>query len=491
MATTSPVESLVSVRKYGLYIGGEQVDTCKYAEIKLPYDGTVVGLVAQAAGSDVDSAVHSARQGAQAMARMANYERAELLLRIAEEVRKDATELTRLICSETGKPIKEARTEATRSVFTLTAAAHEARQLHGEVVPMDFAPGAPQRMAMTVREPIGIIGAITPFNFPLNLTLHKLAPALASGNAVVHKPAERTPLSALRLAELVTRAGAPNGAYNVITGDGPALADCMLRHHDIAMITFTGSMEVGTEIRSKAGLKRVTLELGNNSAAIIEPDADLELAARRSVQGAFAHSGQVCISLQRVFVHEAVAEPFVKALIEATNKLVVGHPLEETTDISSLIDEKAAIRVEGEIGQAVESGAELARGGERSFATIRPAILLDPPHHAHISSKEVFGPVVGVYKYRSLDEAVEEANRTPYGLQAGIFTRNIAQAFYAAKQLQFGGVLINEVPTFRMDHMPYGGTKGSGLGREGPKYAIEEMTELKLISWDVAAGGAK
>ena len=346
MSSASPVIDSLAARTHGLYIGGEWVETARQDEVKLPYDNSAVGLVAHAEERHVEMAVCAAEQGAIAMASLANHQRADLLLRLADELKKDEAELTQRICAETGKPVKEARIEASRSVNTLIAAAHEARQLHGEVVPMDFAAGAEGRLAMTMREPLGVIGAITPFNFPLNLTLHKLAPALAGGNAVVHKPAERTPLSALRLAELVNRAGAPKGAYNVITGDGPALAQAMLRNPAIAMITFTGSVEVGTALRAQAGLKRMTLELGNNSAAIIEPDADLDAAIKRSVQGAFAHSGQVCISLQRVFVHEAVADKYLDGLVAATRKLHLGHPYEDSTDISSLIDEKAAVRVE-------------------------------------------------------------------------------------------------------------------------------------------------
>jgi len=469
--------------KRNLFIGGEWVETDQYDEVKLPYDGTVVGLVAHATDAHVHLGVEAAQNGARAMAALANHERADLLLRIADHVRKDEDELAQLICSETGKPIKEARLEANRSVNTLIAAAHAARELHGEVVPMDFAAGGERRMAMTVREPLGVIGAITPFNFPLNLTLHKLAPALAAGNSVVHKPAERTPLSALRLAHLVTEAGTPRGAYNIVTGDGPELAAVMLQHPDIAMITFTGSMRVGTELRAKAGLKRVTRELGNSSAAIIEPDADLAIAVSRSVQGAFTLSGQSCISLQRSFVHESIANEYVERLVAETKKLRLGHPYESSTDISSLIDEPAAIRVESWIEEAVHSGARLLCGGKRRHATIEPAVLTSVPTSARISCEEVFGPVIAVYPYQSLEDAIALANRTPYGLQAGIFTRDIARAFAAARKLQFGGVLINDIPTFRMDHMPYGGAKHSGLGREGPRYAIEEMTEMKLICW--------
>ena len=469
--------------KHGLYIGGEWIETGEYDEVKLPYDGTVVGLVSHATAADANHAIEAAQQGARAIAALANHERADLLLRIAEQVRNDEAELAQLICSETGKPINEARVEANRSVNTLIAAAHVARELHGEVVPMDFASGGEQRLAMTIREPLGVIGAITPFNFPLNLTLHKLAPALAGGNAVVHKPAERTPLSALRLAYLVAQAGAPAGAYNVITGNGPELAGGLLADPRVAMITFTGSMKVGQELRARAGLKRVTLELGNNSAVIIEPDADLPTAAARSAQGAFTLSGQSCISLQRAFVHESIVNEYLDRLVAGAQKLRIGHPYEASTDISSLIDEAAAIRVEAWIKEAISSGARLLCGGNRRYATIEPAVLTDVPLSARISCEEIFGPVVAVYSYHSLEEAISIANSTAYGLQAGIFTRDLTRAFGAARKLQFGGVLINDIPTYRMDHMPYGGAKHSGLGREGPRYAVEEMTEMKLICW--------
>jgi len=470
---------------YPLYIGGEWVDTAAHDVVRLPFDGSPVGEVPHGDASTVQRAVSAALKGAEAMAALANFERADLLQKIAEYVRRDRDEYTQIVCSETGKPVREARVEVDRAPQTLLAAAHEARQLRGEVVPMDFAPGAQGRMAMTVREPIGVIGSITPFNVPLNLAIHKVAPALATGNAVVHKPAERTPLSALRLARTIEEAGAPKGSYNVITGDGPELANAMLEHPDIAMITFTGSMRVGTEIRGKAGLKRVSLELGNNSAVIVEPDADLGTAIKRTVQGGFSHSGQVCISVQRAFVHRSVMANFVQGLKVETEKLRIGHPFEESTDISSLIDEKAAIRVDTWIHDAVEAGARVVWGGTRSYATIPPTILTDVPQSARISCEEVFGPVVAVYAYDHLEDAIAQVNNTPYGLQAGIFTNDIQRAFRSARKLQMGGVLINDVPMFRMDHMPYGGAKHSGLGREGPKYAIEEMTETKIICWKV------
>ncbi|MBV9154744.1 MAG: aldehyde dehydrogenase family protein [Acidobacteriaceae bacterium] len=485
MGTASLPLETTSAAKYGLYIGGEWLETNQHDVVRLPYDGSIVGVVSRAADKHLETAIEAAREGAKAMAALPNFGRAELLLHIAQGIKDDEEELAKLICSESGKPIKEARTEARRAVDTLTAAAHAARELHGEVVPMDFAASGQGRMAMTVREPLGVIGAITPFNFPLNLTLHKLAPALAAGNAVVHKPAERTPLSALRLAQLVSEAGAPRGAYNVITGDGPSLAGEMLRHPGIAMITFTGSLAVGKQLREKAGLKRLTLELGSNSAVIVESDADLGTAISRSVQGAFSHSGQVCISLQRAFVHESVMQTYLDGVVASTKQLRMGHPYDDSTDISSLIDEKAAVRVESWIQEAVHAGARLLCGGKRKGSIMEPAVLVDVPASARISCEEVFGPVLAVYPYRSLDEAIRQVNSTPYGLQAGVFTQDLPRAFSVARKLQFGGVLINDVPAFRADHMPYGGAKHSGLGREGPRYAIEEMTELKLICWKV------
>ncbi len=468
-----------------LYIGGEWVDTEKHDIVRLPYDGTPVGEVPHAGREILDKAVAAARVGFRSMREMANCERADLLLKIGELIRRDLPEFAQLICAETGKPIKEARVEADRCLQTLLAAAHEARQLHGEVVPMDFAAMGKGRMAMTVREPIGVIGCITPFNVPLNLALHKVAPALAAGNAVVHKPATKTPLSALRLAKTIEEAGAPKGAYNIVTGSGAEIGMALAEHPDVAMLTFTGSAEVGAKIKSRAGFKKVTLELGNNSAAIIEPDADLDTAVARTTQGAFSHSGQVCISVQRVFVGRAIADEFIDRLKASAEALKIGHPYEDTTDISSLIEEGEAVRVEEWIKEAVNSGAKLVTGGTRTRSTIAPTILLNAPVTCRISCQEAFGPVVAIYPYDSLDEAIEQTNATPYGLQAGIFTRDLERAFRAARCLDVGGVMINDIPMYRADHMPYGGVKESGNGREGPKYAIEEMTESKLICWKV------
>lgn len=470
---------------YQNYIGGEWVDTAEHEVVRLPYDGSPVGTVPRAGVELVDRAVEAARKGAAAMRELANHERADLLLRVGELIRRDLAEYAQLICAETGKPIKEAKVEAERGLQTLIAAAHEARQLHGEVVPMEFSATGKGRMAITVREPLGVIACITPFNVPLNLALHKVAPALAGGNAVIHKPATKTPLSALRLARTMEEAGVPKGAYNVITGSGAKIGMALAEHPGIAMLTFTGSPEVGRTIKARAGFKKVTLELGNNSAVIIEPGSDIATAVTRTVQGAFSHSGQVCISVQRVYVHRSIAADFTERLKTATEALKIGHPYEQSTDISSLIEEAEAIRIEKWIAEAVAGGARVITGGKRTNATVSPAILTDVPSTCQISCQEAFGPVVAIYPYDDLESAIEQTNATPYGLQAGIFTPDMQRAFQAARKLEVGGVMINDIPMYRADHMPYGGVKESGTGREGPKYAIEEMTELKLICWKV------
>jgi len=339
---------------------------------------------------------------------------------------------------------------------------------------------------MTIRQPLGVIGIITPFNVPLNLALHKLGPALAGGNTVVHKPSEQTPLSALKLAHIILEAGAPAGAYNVVTGPGETVGRALVECPDIDMITFTGSVETGRAIRSLAGLKKVTLELGGNSAVIIEPDADLDAAVTRVVQGGYGFSGQICISVQRVYVHESVAGPFTEKLVAAVEKLRVGHPSQDSTQIASLISEEAAHRVEDWVGEAARGGAKILTGGDRTNATIRPGVLADVPEESTFMQQELFGPMVGVNRYSNLDSAIDLVNGTPYGLQAGIYTQHLQRAFQAARKLRAGGVLINDVPTFRADHMPYGSAKNSGLGREGPRYAVEEMTEPKLICWRVS-----
>ena len=464
-------------------IGDDWVRTSEKRTISLPYDGTPVAEVYDADIAVLDRAITVAQSGAKAMAGLTQYERAELLEQMRSLLERDAEEFARLISLETGKTIREARGEVARGQQTLAVSADAARNLHGEVVPMEAAPTGKGRWAMTMREPLGVIAAITPFNFPLNLALHKIGPALAAGNSVVHKPSENTPLSALRLARLAMEAGLPTGAYNVVTGSGEETGRQIVNDPRIAMITFTGSAEVGRQIQAAAGLRRVTLEMGSNSSVILEPDCDLDLLVPRCVAGGYALAGQVCISVQNIYVHESIAEDFTQRFVAGARALKIGHPLEEDSDIASLINQAAAERVESWVHRAVARGARLLTGGTRRGAIIGPAMLTDVQPDDDVCCKEVFGPVVVLHRYARLEDAIDAVNASQYGLQAGICTRDIGRAFAAARKLHMGGVMINDVPAFRVDLMPYGGIKMSGVGREGPRYAVEEMTELKLICW--------
>ncbi len=473
----------IEKKEFPMFIGGEWVRSGALRTIHLPYDGTPVGETYEADAATAERAVSAAHAGASAMAWLTQYERAELLERMRRLLERDAGEFALLVCYETGKPIREARLEVDRSHQTLIASADAARNLRGEVIPMEAAPIGKGRWAMTVREPLGVIGAITPFNYPLNLALHKIGPALAAGNSVVHKPSGNTPLSALRLARLIQEAGAPVGAYNVITGSGGKLGPRLINDPRVAMITFTGSVPVGEQIRAQIGLRRVTLELGSNSSVILEPDCDLETMIPRCVTGSFTHSGQVCISVQNIYLHESIAKVFTERFVAATQKLKIGHPLDESTDVSSLITIGEAERVEEWIERARSRGARVIAGGKRQNATMEPTVLVDVAPELEVCCREVFGPVVVLHPYRFLQEAVDAVNASEYGLQAGICTRDIGRAFQAARQLRVGGVIVNDVPSYRADHMPYGGVKKSGIGREGPHFAVEEMTELKLVCW--------
>lgn len=473
------------VPDYPMIIGGAEHRSDRPMTVCVPYDGEPFATVYAAGEEQLRMAVEAARQAAAQMREMTRADRAAILLRAHGLLAERRELFARTIASESGKPIREARTEVERALSTLFFSAEEAHRLAGEEVPMDAAPAGAGRMAMFVREPLGVIAAITPFNFPLNLSMHKIGPALAAGNAVIHKPASATPVTAILLARLLLEAGLPPGALNVVTGPGGAIGDFLVAHPDIRMVTFTGSAEVGLRIRQRAGMKRVTLELGNNSAVIVCADADLEDAVSRCVPGAYANSGQVCISVQRIFVGEAVHQDFVERFAEAARNLSIGHPLDENASVTSLITEAEAQRVVSWIGEAIGAGARLISGGGRQRATVQPAVLADVPPHTRLFAQEAFGPVAGINRFRTLDEAIQAVNDSPYGLQASIFTRDIEKAFYAARRVHVGGFLINDVPQLRVDQMPYGGVKMSGMGREGPHYAIEEMTEIKLISWRI------
>ncbi|MBT2642524.1 aldehyde dehydrogenase family protein [Bacillus sp. ISL-41] len=468
--------------RQNLWINGEGVKSGKYRPLFNPFNGEKIADVAEASKEEVIKAIDSAAGAAVTMAEMDAHKRSDILRRVAELIQEDREECARLIAEESSKPLKAARGEVDRTIMTYRFASEEARRLHGETIPMDAAPGGEGRVAYTVREPLGVIAAITPFNFPMNLVAHKVGPAIAAGNTIVLKPASQTPLSAYKIASYFYEAGLPAGALNVVTGSGKSVGDVLIADDRVKMVTFTGSPEVGKHIRENAGLKRVTLELGSNSALIVDEGTDLKKVMPRIVTGAFSNQGQVCISIQRIFVHEAIAAEFVSLFIEEAGKLKVGDPLDEQTDLAAMISGNDVTRAKAWIQGAVENGAELVYGGDSERQILKPTVLLNAQLTDKISCEEVFAPVVHINTFDDFADAIAKANDSKYGLQAGVYTNDLQKAMQAAKNLHVGGVMINEIPTFRVDHMPYGGVKMSGTGREGIKYALEEMTELKLVS---------
>lgn len=467
--------------KKSLFIHGEWVEASQYSSLLAPYGGETLAEIPVASAEQIEAAITSAEQAALSMRKLPAHQRAVFLEKIVHLLEQRAEEAARIIALEAGKPIKTARGEVARTIQTYKFAAEEAKRIHTDTLPLDAAPGGEGRVAYTVREPLGVIGAITPFNFPMNLVAHKVGPALAAGNSVVLKPASQTPLSALFLAEIVQEAGLPAGALNVITGSGGSVGDKLVEDPRVKKITFTGSPAVGIGIRNRAGLKRVTLELGSNSAVIVDRDVNLDEVVSRCVFGAFAYSGQVCISVQRIYVDEALYPSFVESFVAQTRKLQGGDPLDESTDYSAMINPKETARALSWIEEAKQQGATVLCGGQTDGRILQPTVLTDVPLDAKVSCQEVFGPVVIIHPVSSAEAAIPLVNDSRYGLQAGIYTNNLKLAFQAAEELHVGGVMINDIPTFRVDHMPYGGVKESGTGREGVRYAIEEMTELKLV----------
>jgi acyl-CoA reductase-like NAD-dependent aldehyde dehydrogenase len=462
-------------------IGPDRVTTDEEIVVRSPYDGAEIGRVPSCDGGHVDRAVAAAQ--AYLDAPLAPHARAAVLDKAAALLAERVEDFARIIAAEAAKPLKTARVEATRAVDTFRFSAAEARTLAGDVVPVDASAPGEGKLAFTLRVPIGVVGAISPFNFPLNLVAHKVAPAIAAGCPVVLKPASQTPLSALALAALLLdECGLPAGALNVVTGPGRAVGDALVEHEGTAMITFTGSPPVGWAIRAKAPRKKVGLELGNNSPVIIEADGDWRGAAAKLRVAGFSHAGQSCISSQRIYVQRAVHDDFVAALVDEVSTLVVGPPLEEETDVSALISSGDTERVKEWVDEAVAGGAKVAAGGEvGGDGVLRPTVLTGVTPEMKVCADEVFGPVVAVAAYDELDEAIALANDTRYGLQAAIFTARVDAALAAARRLDYGGVLVNEVPTWRADQQPYGGLRDSGNTREGPHYAVREMTEPRLI----------
>ena len=469
--------TIVSERK--LLIDGEWIETGEWLEVQSPYDGSLVGRVPQAGAEETRRALDAAERAMREP--LPAYERAAVLDRIAALVDERSDEIARTICSEAGKPMKAARIEAARAVSTFTMAAVEARKLAGDVIPMDASSAGAGKLAFTLRVPIGIVGAISPFNFPFNLVAHKLAPALAAGCAVVLKPASVTPLSALLLAELEMEAGLPPGWLNVVCGPASAIGDVLVDDERVKLITFTGSAPVGWRIRERAPRKRVNLELGNATPVIVAADADLDDVAARLAAHAFSFAGQSCISVQRIYVERSAYDAFVERFVPRVEALVVGDPADEDTDVGPVIARKERDRIVSWIEEARAGGGEILTGGTLSGEHLRPTVIARPAPDARVACEEVFGPVCTVSPYGTLDEAIALANGTPYGLQAGIFTSDAKAALRAARELEFGGVTVNEAPTFRADQMPYGGVKESGNTREGPAYAIREMTEERIV----------
>jgi acyl-CoA reductase-like NAD-dependent aldehyde dehydrogenase len=451
-------------------------------DITSPYDGSVVGTVPRAALDDVDAAITAAEAGAVTWRRTPAHERMRILLRAAQLVDERAAEIAKTINAENGKTITEATTEASRSGETIRLAAFEGSQLYGETLPLDAHPGTGMdKIGFTVRQPCGIVLAITPFNYPALLVLHKVAPALAAGNAVVLKPAETTPLTALALAACFVDAGLPENVLSVITGHGDEIGDHLVADPRIRKISFTGSTEIGERISRTAGVKKLSLELGASCPVIILPDADVELASSAVAAGGFANAGQVCTSVQRIITHPAVNPDFLDALVPKVEAIRTGDPSSPDTTMGTLINDAEAIRVQQAISAAAASGAKVLLGGEREGSIVAPTVVADVDPSSPFSQNELFGPAVAVSTAEDWEVAVAQANSTIYGLSAGIFTSDVAGAVRAIREIDSGNIHINWTPLWRADLMPYGGLKGSGIGKEGPRWAVAEMTEEKTI----------
>jgi acyl-CoA reductase-like NAD-dependent aldehyde dehydrogenase len=463
-------------------INGDWITGSESSEVHAPYDGRLLGSVPKLTADDVDRAVTAAKK-AMHDEPLPQWRRAEILDRAVIAMQAREEEFARCIALEAAKPIKTARAEAQRAISTLQFSASVARSLAGEVVPLDAAAAGVGKLGFTMRVPIGVIGAIAPFNFPLNLVAHKLGPAIAAGCAVVLKPAGQTPFSSILFAKvLLEEAGLPAGYLHVVTGPGSVVGNALVDHEDVALITFTGSPEVGWGIRARAPQKRVGLELGNNAPLILEADGDWKTAVAKVKVAGFSHAGQSCISTQRLLVHSSIADEVISELTAAVKTLVVGDPLDEATDVSALISKGERDRVAVWIQEAEAAGASIAAGGQiGDDGVLQPTLIVDATPDMKVCELEVFGPVVAVTRYDEFDEALRLANDTRYGLQAGVFTSDVTKALKAARTLDFGGVLINEVPTWRADHQPYGGLRDSGNTREGPAWSVREMTEERLI----------
>ena len=463
-----------------IYLAGEWVESDEPLEVINPYDGRVLATTFQASPAQLEQAIVAAEQAFAIGKRMPVFDRVALLTALAAQMKERRDEVARMIALEAGKPIKEAEVEADRGVFTVVTAAEEAKRIAGDLIPLDLLPSSKGRFGVVRRYPIGPIAGISPFNFPLNLALHKLAPALACGNPIVLKPPSKDPLTMLLVARMLDEVGVPKGMVSVLPMSR-AVGDELVADDRFKLLSFTGSPDVGWAMKSRAGMKKVVLELGGNAGVIVDEDADLEFAAGRIKFGAFAYAGQVCISVQRVFAHERVYDKFKEMLVAQTETIVSGDPLDRATDLGPMIDDKAAARAERWVEQAVAEGASVLTGGRASGRFFAPTVIENAPPQSFVCSREAFAPLVTLFKVKSFGEAIRAVNDSIYGLQAGVFTNSLERALAAWEHIEAGGVIVNDVPTYRIDHMPYGGVKASGLSREGLRYAIEDMTEPRLM----------
>ena len=468
--------------EYKLLIDGEWVNAGPLMEVKNKYNGASLGAVPTTRREDLDKAIAAAERAKDVMADMPAYQRSEILLNTAKLLIERKEDFARTIAAEAGKALKFARIEVDRAISTFTTAAEEAKRLHGETLPLDAVPAGEGYFGFWTRRPVGVIAAISPFNFPLNLVAHKVAPALAAGNTLVLKPASITPLTAVKLCQVLQEAGLPAGAINLAIGSGGTVGEWLVTDPRVDKITFTGSPDVGRHILSVAGIKKVTLELGNTSPVVIAPDADLDFVAKRCAVGAFYNSGQVCISVQRIYSQKQVYEPFMDKFVSASNALIVGDPLDERVDVGPMIDSKEVDRIESWVNEAQNAGAHVVTGGKREGSLYHPTVLSNTNPTMKVIAEEAFGPVASVISCDDFEESLRQANATKFGLQVGVFTQDVDRVFKAIKRLNFGGVIINDTPAFRADHMPYGGNRQSGLGREGVKFAMEEMTNIQLVA---------
>ena len=466
--------------EWPLYLAGRWEKSSEPLPVTSPYDGSLVGTTYLASAEQLEEATAAAQKAFKTTSRLASFEREEILLSISRGIAEKREELARLMAQEAGKPVRDTAVEITRAINTFKVAAEEAKRIGGEVIPIDWLPLAKGRLGITRRFPIGPVAAISPFNFPLNLAAHKIAPAIAAGNPVVVKPPSDAPLVLLTVAGIVHESGLPAGGFSVLPMTR-ALGDRLVSDDRFKLLTFTGSSPVGWGMKERAGKKRVVLELGGNGGVIVDRDADLPYAVQRVVAGAFSFAGQVCISVQRVFIHEEVYDAFSRSLVEAVKRLKVGDPLDPATDVGPVIDDASAERIQSWIEEAVQAGGRVLVGGKRQGRLFEPTVLADVSTACKICSFEAFAPIVDIYPFHDFEEALARVNESPYGLQAGVFTGSLEHALRAFEELEVGGVMINDVPTFRIDHMPFGGTKDSGFGREGVKYAIEDQTEIRLM----------